>query len=334
MMRFASVLCALSFALSPALVEAAPKKGKAAKAAKKEKKEVVKQASEQTKKAIGELAGRYKWGMSSKQVMDIITGDIKKSYDEKFKKTKSPAEQDRLRSEMNTDITKVRDSLVKFDGQKTSWDISLVDKEFAHRNQESMLIHWEPTQRRFLFFHDDKLWKQFIALNAELFEGKTFKEFADMVAARYGEPKRVTSTDIRGKEVLDHLEWPPAGDFFLTAVDHTNLYGNYCLVLAQKSVLDDMAKRRAEANPDKGYHSGIDQVMKGAGKGSKPSDGNTDVVDQITGKQQAKPKLFEDDDSGPVAKPSAVASDSDDDKPKPKKKAPAKKKGGGKKKKK
>jgi hypothetical protein len=269
--------------------------------------------------------------MSSQQVIDLITGDIKKSYDEKFKKTKSPVEQDKLRTEMNADITKVRDSLVKFDGQKTSWDISLVDKEFAHKNQESMMIYWEPTQRRFLFFFEDKLWKQFIALNAELFEGKTFKEFADMVAARYGEPKRVTSTDVRGKEVLDHLEWPPAGDFFLTAVDHTNLYGNYCLVLAHKSVLDDMAKRRADANPDKGYKSGIDQVMKGAGKGDK-ADGNTDVVDQITGKQQAKPKLVEDDDAGPVAKPSAVASDDDDSKAK--KKAPAKKKGGGKKKKK
>jgi hypothetical protein len=324
MTRIVGVLCALALALSPALADAAPKKKKAAKAAKVE---AVKQASEQTKKAIGELAGRYKWGMSSNAVMDMITADIKKSYDDKMKKVRMPVEQDRLRAEMNGDITKLRESLIKFDGQKTSWDISLVDKEFAHRNQESMMIYWEPTQRRFLFFSEDKLWKQFIALNAELFEGKTFKEFADMVAARYGEPKRVTSTDVRGKEVLDHLEWPPAGDFILTAVDHTNLYGNYCLVLSQKSVLDGMAKRRADSNPDKGYKSGIDQVMKGSK--SDKGDGNTDVVDQITGKQAAKPKLFEDDDSGPVAKPSAVASDDDD---KAKKKAPAKKKAAGKKK--
>ena len=328
MTRLVGLLCALTLAFSPALAEAAPKKAKKAKPAK----EVVKQASEQTKKAIGELAGRYKWGMTSQQVQDLITADIKKSYDEKMKKTRTPTDQDRLRSEMNADITKVRESLVKFDGQKTSWDISLVDKEFAHRNSESMMIYWEPTQRRFLFFFEDKLWKQFIALNAELFEGKTFKEFADMVSSRYGEPKRVTSTDIRGKEVLDRLEWPPAGDFVLTAVDHTNLYGNYCLVLSQKSVLDGMEKRRADANPDKGYKSGIDQVMKGS-KGDK-GDGNTDVVDQITGKQQAKPRLAEDDDSGPVAKPSAVASDSDEPAKPVKKKAPAKKKAAAKKKKK
>jgi hypothetical protein len=323
MTRVLGVLCALTLALSPALTEAKP-----AKKAKAAKKEVVKQASEQTKKAIGELAGRYKWGMTSQQVIDLITADIKKSYDEKFKKTKAPVEQDRLRTEMNADITKVRDSLVKFDGQKTSWDISLVDKEFAHKNQEAMLIYWEPTQRRFLFFFEDKLWKQFIALNAELFEGKTFKDFADMVTSRYGEPKRVTSLDVRGKEVLDHLEWPPAGDFLLRAVDHTNLYGNFCLVLNQKSILDGMDKRRADANPDKGYKSGIDQVMKG---GKDKGDGNTDVVDQITGKQQAKPKLAEDDDA-PAAKPSTASVDSDD-KPAVKKKAPAKK-GGAKKKKK
>jgi hypothetical protein len=327
MTRLVGLLCALTLAFSPALAEAAPKK---AKKGKTPAKEVVKQASEQTKKAISDLAGRYKWGMSSQQVIDLVTADIKKAYDEKMKKVKSPAEQDTLRSEMNGELTKVKDSLVKFDGQKTSWDISIIDKEFAHRNQESMMIYWEPTQRRFLFFYEDKLWKQFIALNAELFEGKTFKEFADMVAARYGEPKRVTSTDVRGKEVLDHLEWPPAGDFFLTAVDHTNLYGNYCLVVAQKSILDGMEKHRADANPDKGYKSGIDQVMKGS-KHDK-GDGNTDVVDQITGKQQGKVKMFEDDDSGPVAKPSAVATD-DDAKP-VKKKAPAKKKAAAKKKKK
>ena len=325
MTRILGVLCALSLALAPAITEAKPKKAKAAKVVKK-KEAPVKQASEQTKKAIGELAGRYKWGMTSQQIIDMLTADIKKSYAEKTKKVRAPAEQDRLRNEMNADIAKLRDSLVKFDGQRTSWDISLVDKEFAHRNQESMMIYWEPTQRRFLFFLEDKLWKQFIALNAELFEGKTFNDFADMVTARYGAPRRVTSIDVRGKEVLDHLEWPPAGDFLLRAVDHTNLYGNYCLVLSQKSVLDGIDKRRADANPDKGYKSGIDQVMKGAGKGDK-GDGNTDVVDQITGKQQAKPKLVEEDDG-----PTGVSIGSGDPDQKPEKKKPAKKKAAAKKK--
>jgi len=293
MRRIASIACVFFViaGVGGTYAAAAPKKGKAAK----KEKEKVKEASEQTRKAIGELAGRYKWGMSPQEVIDLIAGDIKKAYEEKIKKASSPLDQDRLRAEMGNEIQKVKDSYVRFDGQRTSWDISIVDREFAHRNGESMLVYWEPTQRRFLFFYQDKLWKQFIALNAELFEGKTFNEFADMVAARYGEPKRVTSVDSRGREVLDHLEWPPAGDFLLRAVDHTNLYGNYCLVLAQKSVLDIIEKRRAENNPDSGRKSGVDQFFKG--KAGDLRDTNADVVDQITGRQFSKPKLAEEEES-------------------------------------
>jgi hypothetical protein len=300
MSRFLGIVCALSLVAAPLTAEAKPRKARAAKTVKKKKgkaPKAAKQASEQTKKAIGELAGRYKWGMTSKQVIDIIAAGIKKTYAEKMKKNSSPLDQDRLRVEMNGEITKLRDSLLKFTGQKSSWDISIIDKEFAHNNDESMLVYWEPNQRRFLFFYQDKLWKQFIALNAELFRGKTFSQFADMVAARYGEPKRVTTKDGRGQEVLDHLEWPPAGDFLLKAVDHTNLYGNYCLILVQKSVLDTITARRAENNPKHAHRSGIDQVMRA--KGGDNRDGNADVVDQITGKQSRKPPVESDDDAPP-----------------------------------
>ena len=49
-------------------------------------------------------------------------------------------------------MQKTRSSLVKFDGQKSGWDVSIVDKEFNQSNGESMIVMWEKDQRRFLFF--------------------------------------------------------------------------------------------------------------------------------------------------------------------------------------
>jgi hypothetical protein len=323
MKRMLGPCCALALvAFSvPALVQAKPK-GKAAP--RKQAK-----ASEQTKRAMGELAGKYKWGMSSSQVIDIITGNIRASYVEKLKKAGAPAEQDTIRAEMNSEINKIRDSLIKFDGQKTSWNISIVDQEFSHNNGESMLVHWEANQRRFFFFDSDRLWKQFIALNAELFEGKKFEEFSDMIAERYGTPQKVMATDSRGKESLDHLEWPSAGDYFLKAIDQVSMYGSYCLVLAQKSVMDTMEKRRRDSSTGQQRRSGADQVFRGSDSGG--GDGNTDVVDSITGKQSARPKLDSVEESPPAPTPSAGEDQSAEPEPK---KAAAKKKGKGKKKKK
>jgi len=33
---------------------------------------------------------------------------------------------------------------------------------------------------------------------------------------------------------LDHLEWPPQGDFQLFAIDYSGFYGNYCLRLTSR----------------------------------------------------------------------------------------------------
>ena len=58
-------------------------------------------------------------------------------------------DQDRVRKERQDAITQMRDSYIKFNGQKTGWDVSIVDREFGHRNNESMLVLWEKDLKRF-----------------------------------------------------------------------------------------------------------------------------------------------------------------------------------------
>ena len=61
-----------------------------------------------------------------------------------------------------------------------SQGVSLIDREFGHRNEEAMLVMWEKDQRRFLFFWKEKLYKQFIAYNADKFKGMDFETIVKM----------------------------------------------------------------------------------------------------------------------------------------------------------
>ena len=102
-----------------------------------------------------------------------------------------PATGEDLRKKELEDIQKTKTSYVTFDGKKTGWDVSIVDKEFSQRNGESMLVMWEKDQRRFLFFWNDKLYKQFIAVDAQhpVFKGKSFDDFVHLIEGRYGQPE-------------------------------------------------------------------------------------------------------------------------------------------------
>src|SRR5262249_49028363 len=152
-----------------------------------------------------------------------------------------------------------------FDGQKTGWDVSIVDREFGHKNNESMMVIWEKDQRRFLFFYREQLWKQFIAFNAEsVFAGKTFDDFAAMIQQRYGAAsmtfRKAKTTD---DQQLDHLEWPPSGDHVLWAIDLTQFYGNFCLSLWQKSKLGDIEEGRKMNSPERrSANASVDDVLK------------------------------------------------------------------------
>jgi len=251
------------------------------------------EATAQTARAISELAGKFKWGMSHDEAMKLVLDDIAARYDERIKKETDAFRQDAIRKEMQEQLQKTRGSYVRFDGQKTGWDVSIVDHEFAHHNDESMFVIWEKDQRRFLFFHDDKLWKQFIAFNAEhpAFQGKTFDDFADLIQKRYG-PASIVFKKLRTSDdqALDHLEWPPSGDFVLWAIDLTTFYGNYCLSLMQKSAMAEIERTRKENVAQRATGAGMVDAVLQPEKG-KPTDENADIVDEVTGRSGDAPSM-------------------------------------------
>jgi hypothetical protein len=237
-------------------------------------------------KALADLAGKFKWGMSPDDINKIIGEQISAKYQEMIAKESDVYQQDMLRKERQEEMEKAKASYVKFDGQKSGWDVSIIDKEFAHKVGESMMIFWEKDQRRFLFFYNEKLYKQFIAFNSEhpAFQNKTFDDFAKLIEKRFG-PAEMKFANLRTKDeqTLDHLEWAPSGDDELWAIDQSQFYGNFCLVLRQRSVAAQLEKAHASKNAHAG-NALIDSVTT---RDKIEGDPNSNIVDEIT---HTKPK--------------------------------------------
>jgi hypothetical protein len=236
-------------------------------------------------RAVSELAGKFKWGMSPDDCLKIVSAAIQTKYAELIKKEPDTIKQDSLRKEQQEEVDKVRKSAIKFDGRKSGWDVSIIDKEFMQGNSESMVVMWEKDQRRFLFFWNDKLYKQYIAFNAEhpVFAGKSFDDFAKIIQNRYGHAE-MKFAQLRTKDdmTLDHLEWPAANDYQLWAIDQSGFYGNFCLKLQQPSVVSQLERIRNEKNPKRPQANAlIDSVTT---PDQVQGDKNADIVDEITGR--------------------------------------------------
>jgi hypothetical protein len=235
---------------------------------------------------ISELGATYKWGMTSDEVLRLLDEQLHAKYSELVAHEADVYKQEQLRKKERELAQEQRESLVKFDGVSPSskgWSSSLVMKEFAQRNDESMIVVAEPKLRRFLFFWHGKLYKQVLAFDSEhaAEQGNTFEDFTRVLQDRYGQaemrflPFRTRSDDMK----LDHLEWPATGDYQLFASDQTDEYDKYCLALFNPSVANQVVSgRRAHPAATRVGSALVDAATAPA---SSSVDRNEDVVDRI-----------------------------------------------------
>jgi hypothetical protein len=236
---------------------------------------------------ISELGASYKWGMSSDEVLRMLGDQLHAKYSELVSREPDVYKQDQLRQTERDQAQELRESLVKFDALCQSckgWGTSLVQQEFAQRNDESMLVVVEPKLRRFLFFWHDKLYKQLIAFDSEqaVQKGSSFEDFTRLLQDRYGQAEmRFSPLRTRGDDMkLDHLEWPATGDYQLFASDQSDDYDNYCLVLFNPTIASQVEARR-KARPAARIGGGlVDSATRPAQQESSP-DRNEDIVDRI-----------------------------------------------------
>ena len=284
--RLGTILLGLGLVLGfSGHAEAAKKKKKkppATKTVKKEEK--VAPPNAEQKKALGELMGSFKFGMSKDEVVAQLSQQIDERYAEQIKATNDVYAQDKLRKEKNKEVTRIKQSYTEFTGKKTGWDVSLIDEEFAHNTNEAMLVYWEnqggKNQRRFFFFHDGQLWKMFIAIDTKQLadDQRNFGFFRGLMEGRYG----------KGATVNGRAVWK-VPEFEVQAVDKMAFYGAFGLLIQNPAKLKAITDIRVANAPEvKKNDALIDVIKEKEGDGKINLDENKDAIDAIISDSKKK----------------------------------------------
>lgn len=248
----------VGFAASPAI--AGDKKAKPAPA-KKEKAAPVKSAppvTDANKKKLQERMGGFKFGMTKDEVTAQMSKQLNERYEEKLKGTTDVAAQDRIRKEKKQELARLTSTYTTFALNKESpWDVSIIEGEFGHGTEESMMERWEnangKNERRFFFFYQGKLWKMFISLDLSILpeDKRNFDTLQGVMQTQFGpglvEPGRIT--------------WS-TGDLKVRAVDKLSTYSAIGLTLEDPAIDKELvALREAKAPPKKETSSVIRAVV-------------------------------------------------------------------------
>ena len=234
-------------------------------------------------RALGELMGPYKFGMSKQDVLRVLSKQINERYKEKIAGTTDVYVQDKLRRDRQSEFERIKKSFVEFKGKKTGWDVSIIDDQFGHNSDEAMMVHWENSsesgrdQRRFFFFHDGQLYKMFIALNSAQLKDdqRSFTYFQNLMEQRYG----------TGKVQVDKgtIEWK-SRTHRLLAVDKLAFYGSFCLIISDPQEDTELAAIHAANKKPKAENKVIKSVMSDDKKDDSPGlDENRGAVEGVVG---------------------------------------------------
>jgi hypothetical protein len=236
-------------------------------------------------------AGVFTWGMSTTDVIEKSKEAIRVRYRKPIEDSRDDqGKQARIEQEREKEIKSLQDSLTKFEGQKTGWDVSIIGPEFAQNNGEAVLRIKEEILTRYFFFFEDRLWKMFLAFNKDVIGAKSFRDFGKEMAAKYGTPREVYRDEKQKggvKRVLDHFEWAVTGADSLKLVDRSQFYDVYCLVLTDATVIDRVVSKRKMTNPETDQKDSLVEAVVNSKDSS--NDVNDDIIDRVTGKETKKP---------------------------------------------
>jgi len=277
-MRLFTIALALVFAAG-SMAEAKGRKRRRAKKAKP-----VPMANET---ALAALRGPFKFGMSKNDVLKILSSQIKEKYAERISASNDVYVQDKLRRQQRKEIAKIRKSFVKFDGGKSGWEGAIIQDQFAHKTDESMMMYWETDaetgqdQRRFFFFHGGDLYKMFIALNSDSLkdEQRNFKFLRSVMERRFG-PGKLSKYKTKKGETTTAISWR-SKKYQASAIDNLQVFGSFCLVIADKPAAKRVSDARdALPKPEKRVRL-IQGVVERDSEDFSPDESRDDVVDTL-----------------------------------------------------
>ena len=230
------------------------------------------------KKAVADLLAGFKFGMTRKEVMVKIRAEITARYDEKIFATSDVYQHDKLRREREQEIERIEKSYVEFTGKVGGWDVSVIDDQFKQGTGESMLVFWEAAgdrkQRRFFFFHEDRLYKMLITLDASHIDKsrRSFEVFRTALEREYG----------TAKSSAQGAMWTGDNGIVLFALDKLTHYDTVCLAVTDMRMTRKLMEVRAAREEKVEQRSPIIRAMLG-GEEQEPVDlkKNEDTINRV-----------------------------------------------------
>ncbi len=235
--------------------------------------------------SVDELKGDFEFGMTPEEVMGALAEEIREKYQEKIDATQSVHRHDRLRQKRSREIARLRDTYIEFEGERTGWDVSIIEDQFAHNTGESMLVRWESDpatgedRRRFFFFHDGELYKMFLALNPSG-EDRSFSYFRRLMERRLGSGDISYETDSFGNRRPVAIDWQASG-YDVQALNMLEFYGSFCLVVADENRNQRVAQARQSLPEQRQEASGLEDVIADDDDDGPSLDERGHVVDTI-----------------------------------------------------
>ncbi len=231
---------------------------------------------------IAQELGGVAWGWSHDQVIDFYRRAIIARY-QPLLRNRGQVEQDRMMSERDAEVQRMRDSYVNFDGtpRRRLWDTSFVGPEYTHNNNESMLVRQEPNgTREYYFFFNDHLWKRFQARVIPSGPNRPeFSTFAQTLEQVFGQGLHMNRA---GGQELETVVWQD-DTTRLHLVNNITFFNAVCLVYEERATIARLAELRRNA-PTKVAAASERARNDDIVVGNVESDPNADIVDRITGK--------------------------------------------------
>lgn len=263
-------------ALAPAATLAAPEAPTAAPAA------AGKDEGPKPKEGISAILGTLDWGAHHSDVLARIKADLDEKFRERLEKTVDTLSVDRILKEKAKAFAAIEKTYIRFTGQRTGYEASLIADDFQTNNDEAVLRIDDRDAQRYYFFKNDRLWKVLVAYNASISSAVPFPKFLEQVQSKYGKPLSIDHDEADGQKTIVAGHWEDELTH-LVVEDRTGFFGTFVMKFLDRGeglALEQarVGKERATAPRASANTEGLVADIMGGG-----GETGTDVVDQLTG---------------------------------------------------
>jgi hypothetical protein len=196
------------------------------------------------------------FGQGVDAVTAWVRGRLEAVYAPRIAGALDRAEKDRLKAAIEADLTRFRQAEAKFDGTRTGYEVSVIDREFVAGAGESLFVYQEGNARNYLFLTDGKLWKVGVLLAPDV----DFETRVRDLGKKLG--LRATSFD----NALGRAEW--LGEALrVSLLFHRQVYQADLLTVSSVPLLASVDTRRKEAREKAAAQEPTEDGLKGVLEG-------------------------------------------------------------------